>query len=218
MAKILSRLRALVLKPAFTAIGALAMIAAASPAAAQQIININALDSSGQQVLSLAPGTYSVSLIGTANGGAYNAWNPWGVTNCSSPGTTCTGWVDDFGITYDGLTTVYVNGLHYLSDTDALAANQAIIASDSATFSPDQQTGVTNSGGTIMFTLVAPTDVTFSIFDTPYYDNSGGISLSLSAVRGAVPEPSTWALMLMGFAGLGLAVRRNRRSLACAAA
>jgi hypothetical protein len=27
----------------------------------------------------------------------------------------------------------------------------------------------------------------------------------------AVPEPATWALMLMGFGGMGLAMRRNRR-------
>lgn len=28
---------------------------------------------------------------------------------------------------------------------------------------------------------------------------------------GGVPEPSTWAMMLLGFAGLGSAIRRNRR-------
>jgi hypothetical protein len=27
---------------------------------------------------------------------------------------------------------------------------------------------------------------------------------------GAVPEPSTWALMLVGFGGLGIAIRRRR--------
>ena len=29
-------------------------------------------------------------------------------------------------------------------------------------------------------------------------------------VRGAVPEPSTWALMLLGFAGLGVAFQQSR--------
>ena len=38
--------------------------------------------------------------------------------------------------------------------------------------------------------------------------------LSLSGV--AVPEPSTWAMMLMGFSGLGAMLRANRRRLAYA--
>jgi hypothetical protein len=31
---------------------------------------------------------------------------------------------------------------------------------------------------------------------------------------GAVPEPATWALMLLGFGGIGMAMRRSRRSTA----
>ena len=31
------------------------------------------------------------------------------------------------------------------------------------------------------------------------------------SVQGAVPEPATWAMMLVGFAGLGLAMRASRR-------
>jgi hypothetical protein len=32
-----------------------------------------------------------------------------------------------------------------------------------------------------------------------------------SATRSAVPEPATWALMLLGFGGMGMALRRDRR-------
>ena len=43
-------------------------------------------------------------------------------------------------------------------------------------------------------------------------DGSGGFGFDF-AVGGAVPEPSTWAMMLLGFAGLGYAgYRRARRS------
>jgi len=28
---------------------------------------------------------------------------------------------------------------------------------------------------------------------------------------GGVPEPSTWAMMLLGFGGIGMAMRRSRR-------
>ena len=34
-----------------------------------------------------------------------------------------------------------------------------------------------------------------------------------SAIPGGVPELSTWAMMLIGFAGLGFAVRRSRRKV-----
>ena len=36
--------------------------------------------------------------------------------------------------------------------------------------------------------------------------------MSYNAVGGAVPEPSTWMLMLIGFGGVGLMIRRGRRS------
>ena len=42
--------------------------------------------------------------------------------------------------------------------------------------------------------------------DTPTTDNFGGISLSLAAV----PEPATWAMMIMGFGLIGGAYRSRR--------
>ena len=41
--------------------------------------------------------------------------------------------------------------------------------------------------------------------------------MSLSGVAGGVPEPATWAIMLMGFGGMGAVLRSNRRRLAYAA-
>jgi PEP-CTERM motif len=32
----------------------------------------------------------------------------------------------------------------------------------------------------------------------------------------AIPEPSTWAMMLLGFAGLGFAFRQSRRKVSFA--
>ena len=49
-----------------------------------------------------------------------------------------------------------------------------------------------------------------------YLDGFGGV---LPPVSGAVPEPATWAMMIIGFAGVGGAIRSNRRkNLALAAA
>lgn len=55
------------------------------------------------------------------------------------------------------------------------------------------------------------TDVTNSAttFDTTGVANQVWAVFSLST---AVPEPSTWAMMLLGFAGIGLAVRRKNKA------
>ena len=35
---------------------------------------------------------------------------------------------------------------------------------------------------------------------------------NVESVPGAVPEPATWAMMLLGFGGMGVSLRRRRRS------
>lgn len=56
-------------------------------------------------------------------------------------------------------------------------------------------------------------DVKVGYWDSYYGDNSGSQTLSISSV----PEASTWAMMLAGFAGLGCAAwRRSRKSAALA--
>jgi hypothetical protein len=39
---------------------------------------------------------------------------------------------------------------------------------------------------------------------------AGVVTVTASAI-GAVPEPSTWAMMLVGFGGLGWLAQRHRR-------
>jgi hypothetical protein len=45
----------------------------------------------------------------------------------------------------------------------------------------------------------------------------GNTGYQLLGVAGAVPEPSTWAVMLFGFGGLGAAIRMRRRGAMAAA-
>ena len=52
-------------------------------------------------------------------------------------------------------------------------------------------------------------DAALNIPLTQFYDTHTDGTFSTAA--GAVPEPSTWAMMLIGFGGLGLAVTRGGR-------
>jgi hypothetical protein len=45
-------------------------------------------------------------------------------------------------------------------------------------------------------------------WDTIYTDNNGSQTLAVDAV----PEPSTWAMMMLGFAGLGFMTYRKRKN------
>ena len=60
-------------------------------------------------------------------------------------------------------------------------------------------------GGTLGGDALAYTPGTF-VFTT-----QGGNLTTFSATAIAVPEPGTWALMLLGFSGIGMALRRRRR-------
>jgi hypothetical protein len=59
---------------------------------------------------------------------------------------------------------------------------------------------------------------TVETFDPSFLGNGGGPNLSFTLVGSpVVPEPSTWAMMLIGFAGLGLSAARSAKRRAVAA-
>ena len=49
------------------------------------------------------------------------------------------------------------------------------------------------------------------------FDNKADIIANVSMVTSAIPEPSTWAMMIVGFGGVGAMVRSSRRRMALAA-
>jgi hypothetical protein len=49
-----------------------------------------------------------------------------------------------------------------------------------------------------------------------HYSAAMSETTDVSLVQTAVPEPSTWAMMLLGFAGLGFAFRQSRRRVSFA--
>ncbi|MBU1375410.1 MAG: PEPxxWA-CTERM sorting domain-containing protein [Alphaproteobacteria bacterium] len=84
-------------------------------------------------------------------------------------------------------------------------------------FIGDGLTG-TGSGATQLFT--APTGATrlfLGVADgTGWYNNGGSLAVTVTfepAGVGAVPEPATWAMMILGFGLVGASVRRRVHAL-----
>lgn len=72
---------------------------------------------------------------------------------------------------------------------------------------------ISNLNGSNVFNIIAPTG---TVYTSATITTSGGGFADLKQLRvitatGAVPEPATWALMLLGFGGIGVAMRRSRR-------
>lgn len=170
------------------------------------IIDLNARVNDVAHPVSLAldPGTYTINPIGTADGGAYNAWNAWGRTSCNntdgcqrtSP-TTVIGWLNLYSFGSSDLVDVYVNGIA------ATPNSSGIYMVDPFMVYPDPLSALANAWSA-MFTLEAASSVDFAIPDRPLYDNQGGMSLDIA--RSTIPEPAT--IVLMGLGLLGIASRK----------
>ena len=61
------------------------------------------------------------------------------------------------------------------------------------------------------FISFAPLDV------NSRYENWTFASQDIVPVNGAVPEPATWAMMLLGFGGIGISMRIRKRGSRLAA-
>lgn len=73
---------------------------------------------------------------------------------------------------------------------------------------------LTKLNGSNIFNIVAPAGTTYT--SATFGSSQGGFAdlkqlrVTLAAAV-AVPEPATWAMMLLGFVGIGTAMRRRRR-------
>jgi hypothetical protein len=90
----------------------------ARPAGAAIIVDVNSLHGTATpDEIVLAAGTYVVTPVGIADGGAYDGWNPWGSTTCAAPGgclltvpTTVMGWKNAYDVISDDIVSVSVGG------------------------------------------------------------------------------------------------------------
>jgi hypothetical protein len=200
-------------KIARAAVGATLSLAVWGAASASNagIINISA---TGGTPISLAAGNYLVSFIGTADGGAYDAWNG----NC--PGGTCTtGWSNafasgDFPILPGDTLDLFNLGATYSSALASLSAVQSASTITHAQsivgvpgsfhfLAPIPQPWIVHSDGTPGLLFVPDADMIPT-------NNFGGVSLRVTAV----PEPATWAMLVAGFGLAGATLRRRRTAIA----
>ena len=132
------------------------------------------------------------------------------------PDTDANGFVSIFSSDQPGSSGTYFPGYHTVDPANVYLGALIGTFADAA--------GVIQ--GTPFLIGVGPTSVNatgafllLGINDDIFDDNSGSLRVSVTADSiSAVPEPSTWAMMILGFAGIGfMAFHRKARSSSIAA-
>jgi hypothetical protein len=166
--------------------------------------------------------TATVSL-GTIGAGDTNfVWGSLpGVSGSTSPhNLTAYDYDDEWGNTPSGFTSpdcVVGGGLcsdvgnFKITFTATISGGAFSGAPVFSVFSPS----INHTGGFVGFEGLTPAGVSESIYD----DHSGSITDTLAVIDigkppSGIPEPSIWAMMLMGFGGLGAMLRSKRRLVA----
>jgi hypothetical protein len=139
-------------------------------------------------------------------------------TTSTGPATLVAGnVVEHFGGTF----SITNGATNYLSGT-FVDAVFGLNGGTSLTLSAAQPPGSVAFTSNVIVDLFLPTAISLSFANVTPAVSINGTSLApfTSSVSGtfsaAVPEPSTWAMMLLGFAGLGFAFRQSRRKVSFA--
>ncbi|MBL8770964.1 MAG: PEPxxWA-CTERM sorting domain-containing protein [Phenylobacterium sp.] len=96
----------------------------------------------------------------------------------------------------------------YVDDDDDVFGLDTLLASSTFSASGSQSSNFISPG--------AVPDGVFSVTNRYDISTTGGGTTSPTIILGAVPEPGTWALMIMGFGGAGAMIRSRRRQMAAA--
>jgi len=202
---------------AIIAAAALAMPAFSSPLLAATLLDLGApnftttrpADNGPGQLVNVATNT-SLTNIGfysaTPNGGnvKYMIWDGTNSTLLFSiVGTTVTGSTPTLTFSPDFTFNLLAGSSYYFGIISDSALDVGIINNGAITLT---QNGLTATGNNSNYTN----------FGSPTFVALAGASINLVLLgtqTGAVPEPATWMMMIIGFGAIGWSVRRGRKSL-----
>jgi hypothetical protein len=111
-------------------------------------------------------------------------------------------------INFTAARTAGVTGFDFMMDSSTPPDAWAVFGSNSAT---TLGTSVATGTDELVHTLTGVNGA-FAFYN---FEATAG-NVLVASVSGAVPEPATWAMMLIGFAGLGFAFRQSRRKVSFA--
>jgi hypothetical protein len=181
------------------------------------IYNLAATDAVGDTI-AFAPGRYQIDWLNIAQGGLFDAANHAAVSVNGSGAAwseeitlinPATFGSNDYNVDFFG------TGVSYATAADAMEAYASGLGIHEYRlhFLDHVSLGVQDLGlqlHPLLLEVDAP--VSYRIFATDTdgirFNDTGGVSLSISSV----PEPSTWAMMILGFAAGGAALRSRRRN------
>ena len=194
-------------------------LAAAQPAYAVGLATGSAISTSGSVIASPgAPSDISAATsldftteTGVATPGTPGLLTSYGTGLGSFAGITCNN-PAGCGTIQDLLAPNFVTGAQSITDFVVLTggSNPSAIHFDLSSINSITRTIpgflLFTAGGTIRYDGFDPTPGIFQ------FSAQGTTITSFSGtVLAAVPEPATWAMMLLGFGGIGMAMRRRRR-------
>ena len=213
--------RRVLVKKAFFGVAGALMLAAAVPASA----TVTVCTGSGQQCapqtdtnVLLTPGTNLTTVRANFNGGSGLGGTFTSLTdalNAEGSGqatvTATTGLINQLTFTASGSTFTTATFNLSGSATDVFIEG---LRSDGTAFSNPLDPYTISQGSNFFGIVATGGDVLtgFRVQSTTGFTDLRHLRLSgLAVAPGAVPEPATWAMMLIGFGGMGVALRRRRR-------
>lgn len=164
-------------------------------------LDVRAIGTTANAYAAVSLSHYASTALTLATGGLLDIGYITANTNVDTRSPTLASKVLDFINIYEGDTSGTLQFSGSVADFASAAASQKTFAAN---------TKYTIVVGTQPRVGLADADVEVSGRNSQTYSYDRSISFSLNGVTGAVPEPATWAMMILGFGLVGAALRQRR--------